>query len=198
MRYVFITQDGKLGKYVKTVDRKSKTGFKRVQLLDAALTQTVRDYAQMEASAENSQELWETLESIMVETYDKMTEMEKKSEAFKEIYEWFLNVGDNIAFMCIRKGISEMVASMNYAKFLKCDKDNEKFVPLFLREIVGRYSKFYTDKKKANTVLAQLADMTDEELKIVASEWQEEYIRCIDKEKSKAAHTPVYNFEKAI
>lgn len=134
----------------------------------------------MAADAENSQELWETLESIMIKVYNKMTEMEKKTEAFKEIYEWFLDVGDNIAFMHIRKGIPERIASMYYARFINCNKDSEEFVPLFLKEIICRYSKFCWKKETANSVLCMLSEMSEEELKVAAVEWQKGYMKKYD------------------
>lgn len=164
MRYVYVQQTGTLGDYAKPLKRQNKTGYKRVQELQAALDQTVKMYSSKPATEENSQELWESLTNIGKKLADEMQDYERECDAYLEIEDWLSKIGERIAFGSVRPGITVPTHSRYCARFLATDSTSESFIDTYLKAITCITSLQFKNRDNAEALFAKLDRMTDSEL----------------------------------
>ena len=170
---IFLDLQGTLGTYAKPIRTKSSTGFEKLHTLQASINETVEQYSRTDAFAANCREFWETIYSMLMKTNRTLTPAEKKSEVYKEILDWFTNVGNSIAFFTLRSGV--VVSDYDWKgicdRFLDAPRNMEDYyLQCYLQMSVYMCSVKMKNKEAALYQLKKLEKATREQLLNMADE----------------------------
>lgn len=170
---IFLDLQGTLGVYAKPIRTKSSTGFEKLQTLQGALNETVEQYRNIDAFASNCREFWDAIYSMLMKTNRTLTAAEKKSDVYKEILDWFTNLGNNIAFFTIRSGV--VVSDYDWKgicdRFLDAPRNMEDYyLQCYLQMSVYMCSVKMKNKEVALYKLKKLEKASREQLLAMADE----------------------------
>ena len=194
-RKAFFTRDGLIKDYVKPIGIIARTGSVKLREMQAALENTLKMYSNLEATAENTKALWETLASIRNKVYNTLSESEKHYEAFIEMEEYLGKVGSEIAWGEKRKGVTRIIQNRYASRFIDMEPSEPEFINTYLT-VLTCISTFNFSDDDALGLFNKIDRMSDEELLIQATKDQDKLRN--EKVAYEFNHTPVYNFEKVI
>ena len=164
MLNVFVTLEGNIGDYIKPVKTKSTANSPRLQALQANLNVLVHHYSNEPAVADNCQLLWEGLSKAMENAQKNLTPMEKKWDKYKEIKEWYVGVGEQIATGAQRAGVSNNGYQYYLRMFLGSNESDPEFLTNFLKKTVCETSIKFKNPDCAEYLWNKYNGMSKEEL----------------------------------
>ena len=170
MLTVYLNLNGVLGDYVKQIRTKSTTKSIGLINMQAELNQCVEKHVSIAATAGNCKKFFEELQEIAQRKTNALTEQEMTWDKFKEIEDWYMHAGYQLAIGYTRKGVS-METYTKYKNYMMFDEDIYKRVHYLFKVVVCIASLTPGDLRIVQDVrlaamseLDKLEKMTDDEI----------------------------------